>query len=236
MSAGSPDSAAQRNGPLPSQNSGRMYSGTKPGMSNAFVDAALHGLRADVVAVVERHRAARLQRRASRRRARPSRRSTARTYSFGFAAAERRGLVERHAVRHVAVQRDRAPRSGRSAGPARRRARPGPAARRPRWRTARRPRHAVAPPPRHPRQRVVEAVGGLVDVPRGQTALDAAAIHLDDQRRRAVHRRGQRLGPAHAAEAGRHEHAPRQRVRRSGAGPQTPASRRCPAGCPAMPM
>ena len=35
MSAGSPDSAAQRNGPLPSQNSGRMYAGTKPGNSNA---------------------------------------------------------------------------------------------------------------------------------------------------------------------------------------------------------
>ena len=28
--------AAQRNGPRPSQNSGRMYSGTKPGKSNAF--------------------------------------------------------------------------------------------------------------------------------------------------------------------------------------------------------
>ena len=62
MSAGSPDSAAQRNGPLPSQNSGRMYSGTKPGMSNAVGDAGLLGLRADVVAVVEGHRAAPLQR------------------------------------------------------------------------------------------------------------------------------------------------------------------------------
>ena len=35
MSSGLPDSAAQRNGPLPSQNSGRMYAGTKPGNSNA---------------------------------------------------------------------------------------------------------------------------------------------------------------------------------------------------------
>src|SRR5512146_1107580 len=34
-SAGSPDSATQRNGPFPSQNSGRMYSGTNPGISNA---------------------------------------------------------------------------------------------------------------------------------------------------------------------------------------------------------
>ena len=35
MSAGSPDSAAHRNGPLPSQNSGRMYAGTNPGKANA---------------------------------------------------------------------------------------------------------------------------------------------------------------------------------------------------------
>ena len=31
MSAGSPDSATQRNGPRPSQNCGRMNAGTKPG-------------------------------------------------------------------------------------------------------------------------------------------------------------------------------------------------------------
>ncbi len=35
MSDASPESAAQRNGPLPSQKSGRMYAGTKPGKSNA---------------------------------------------------------------------------------------------------------------------------------------------------------------------------------------------------------
>ncbi len=57
MSAGSPDSATQRKGPLPSQNSGRMNAGTKPGKSNAFGDAGRLGLGADVVAVVERHRA-----------------------------------------------------------------------------------------------------------------------------------------------------------------------------------
>ncbi len=59
---GSPESATQRNGPRPSQNSGRMYSGTKPGMSKASLDAGLLGLRADVVAVVEGHRARLLQR------------------------------------------------------------------------------------------------------------------------------------------------------------------------------
>ena len=31
MSSGLPDSAAQRNGPMPRQNSGRTYAGTKPG-------------------------------------------------------------------------------------------------------------------------------------------------------------------------------------------------------------
>ena len=35
MSDASPLSAAQRNGPLPSANSGRMYAGTNPGNANA---------------------------------------------------------------------------------------------------------------------------------------------------------------------------------------------------------
>src|SRR3989442_1271064 len=39
-SPASPESATHRNGPLPSQNRGRMYSGTKPGMSNASVTPA----------------------------------------------------------------------------------------------------------------------------------------------------------------------------------------------------
>ena len=33
ISAGSPERAAQRKGPLPSQNNGLMYAGTKPGKS-----------------------------------------------------------------------------------------------------------------------------------------------------------------------------------------------------------
>ena len=53
MSAGSPDSAAHRNGPLPSQNSGRMYAGTNPGKSNARVVAGQLRLAPDRVAVVE---------------------------------------------------------------------------------------------------------------------------------------------------------------------------------------
>src|SRR2546430_1146338 len=35
MSSGSPDSATQRDGPLPSQKSGRTYAGTNPGKANA---------------------------------------------------------------------------------------------------------------------------------------------------------------------------------------------------------
>jgi hypothetical protein len=35
MSAGSPESATQRNGPRPVQNCGRMYAGTNPGNANA---------------------------------------------------------------------------------------------------------------------------------------------------------------------------------------------------------
>ena len=40
MSAGSPESATQRNGPRPVQNCGRMYAGTKPGNANALVKPA----------------------------------------------------------------------------------------------------------------------------------------------------------------------------------------------------
>ncbi len=61
MSSGSPESATQRNGPLPSQKSGRMYAGTKPGKSNAFCTPCLERDLADVVAVVERDRARALQ-------------------------------------------------------------------------------------------------------------------------------------------------------------------------------
>ena len=36
MSSGSPDKATHRNGPLPRQNRGRTYAGTKPGKSKAL--------------------------------------------------------------------------------------------------------------------------------------------------------------------------------------------------------
>ena len=104
MSSGSPESAAQRNGPLPSQNSGRMYSGTKPGMSNASVDAGLHRLRADVVAVVERDRAALLQ--LEHRRDVPAHRVDRAALVVGrIGGAQPRRVGERQAVGHVADER-----------------------------------------------------------------------------------------------------------------------------------
>ena len=62
MSSGSPDSATQRNGPLPSQKSGRMYAGTKPGKRERVGDALVVRDLADVVAVVERRNALRVER------------------------------------------------------------------------------------------------------------------------------------------------------------------------------
>jgi len=53
MSSGSPESAANRNGPEPRQKSGRMNAGTKPGKSKARSNPGALRLRADVVAVVE---------------------------------------------------------------------------------------------------------------------------------------------------------------------------------------
>ena len=67
--------------------------------------ARLLRLRADVVAVIERHGAGASAARASPRRARPSRRWTAAMYASGSRVAQRARLVERHAVRDIAVQR-----------------------------------------------------------------------------------------------------------------------------------
>ena len=233
MSAGSPESAAQRNGPLPSQKSGRMYSGTKPGMSNAFGDAGLHGLRADVVAVVEGDGAAPLQLE-HRRDVRAHRRHRSPRRTRRVRAAQRVGLGEREAVRHVAVQRvvrrglvgqhvgrDAARARVRAARPRRCRAAQSTGARFSRC-------HAATVV-----EGVVERVGGLVHVAGLQPALDPVRVHLDDQRDAAVHRRRERLGAAHAAEAGRDEHAALEAAAEVPAGQRRRASRRCPAGCPA---
>ena len=62
------------------------------------------------------------------------------------------------------------------------------------------------------RERVVEVGGALVEVAGLEPPLDAAQVDLEAQRAAAVHRDGQRLGAAHAAEPrGEHE-ASRQRA------------------------
>ena len=62
----------------------------------------------------------------------------------------------------------------------------------------------------HPRQRIVQVCRALVDVPRRQPPLDAARIDLDDERDAVVHRDGERLRAAHAAEAGGDDEPSRQ--------------------------
>ena len=49
--------------------------------------------------------------------------------------------------------------------------------------------------------RVVEVVGDLVAVALGDPALEAGAVHVNDQAHPVVQRHGQRLGAAHAAAA-----------------------------------
>jgi hypothetical protein len=65
-----------------------------------------------------------------------------------------------------------------------------------------RQRAAVACRAPDARQRVVERIGGLVEIPRLQTALDPLRVDLDAEDRRAGHRPRERLRAAHAAEAG----------------------------------
>ena len=62
----------------------------------------------------------------------------------------------------------------------------------------------------HTRERVVEVVRLLVQVPRLQTALDPGRIDLDAQDRGAGKRRRQRLRPAHASQARRQDRATTQ--------------------------
>ena len=62
------------------------------------------------------------------------------------------------------------------------------------------------------RQRVVERRRRFVEVARRQPALDPRRIDLDDERHALVHRDRQRLGAAHAAEAGGHGERAAQRA------------------------
>ena len=63
-----------------------------------------------------------------------------------------------------------------------------------------------------PGERVVERARALVEIARLDAALDPLHVHLDAQRAAAVHGHGERLGAAHAAEAGGHDEAPGERA------------------------
>ena len=60
----------------------------------------------------------------------------------------------------------------------------------------------------HARERVVQRVGRLVEIPRLQPTVDARLVDLDAENRAARERRGQRPGAAHAPEPGREDRAP----------------------------
>ena len=237
MSSGSPDSATQRNGPLPSQNSGRMYAGTKPGKSNAFVDALVLRHLADVVAVVERRDALAWK---------PSIALDVHRHRLRRAAvATLLRVVALRASRHCSsvqpsgqVAVDGIVRGG-LVGDERRRTR-----RRARFTisgttsaalpsSADRDRLACAAcrdagraprPGRSPARRGSACAGAC------RCALGSA---LDREHRRAGHRRGERLRAAHAAEAGGENPLAGPVRRRSACGRPRRTSRTCPARCPA---
>ena len=234
MSAGSPDSAAQRNGPLPSQKSGRMYSGTNPGISKASSTPAFSRLRADVVAVIEGDRAARCSSSIARTCAAIAAIDRADVLVGVAAAQSASASASVIPVRHVAVQRVvRGRLIGDDVG-RRRRARTSSGST-----SAALPSSAIEramPSRRHAStagQRRRPGRRPLVDVPGRQAALDARRIDFDDERDAAVHRHGQRLGAAHAAEAGGHDQPAGQDAAEMPAGQLPRASRRCPAGSPA---
>ena len=91
--------------PCPRRRAAGCRPGTKPGKSKAFGHAGGLRLGADVVAVVEGHRARRAGSRAWPARGRPSRPSSAGRTSSGSAPRSVGGLVQRQPGRDVAVQR-----------------------------------------------------------------------------------------------------------------------------------
>ena len=64
--------------------------------------------------------------------------------------------------------------------------------------------------PVDPCQRLIERLHVFVDVPGREPALDTRRIDLDHQRDPFVHRHGERLGAAHAAESGGDDQATRE--------------------------
>ncbi len=219
-------------GPLPSQNSGRMNAGTKPGIVEGVGDAGRLRLGADVVAVVEGDGAGGLEREHGAHVV-GHRGHRAALVVLRVGAPQLRGLGQREPGRDVAVRARRARRSGRS--PRRSARRGAPARARPRRRcrparsTRRRPAAAAS---RAQRQRLVEVGRDAVEVARLDAASHALGVDLDAERHAVVHRHRQRLRAAHAAQAGGEHDAPARACPRSAGAPARRTSRRCPAGCP----
>ncbi len=172
-------------------------------------DACLLGLRADVVPVVERHGAACPQREHGADVV-GHRRHRSRDVLLRTPFAQPRGFVQADASRHISIQRvvrRRLVRQNIRRDPAsdqRRQHIRGVAA------ESDRASDAVAGPCRDAFQRLVEAVGGLIEIPSRQTPHNAGRIDLDHQRRGTVHGGGQGLGAAHPAQAGRDDQLARE--------------------------
>ena len=234
MSSGSPDRATQRKGPLPSQKSGRMKSGTKPGKAKASGHAGGLGLSPDVVAVVEGHRAGALEgehrphvvghrghraadrtrrgRQCEARRPRPTRARPGRTRPARRARSSGRS------------RRRSAPLDGPARAPARRRCPPG-------RRRAASPRRPPLGAQARPARRGSSRSGGRRS---GHPAtLGRARGRPRCERHALVHRHRQRLRAAHAAQAGGEHDAPPERAAEVLTGQLGEAPRRCPEGCPA---
>ena len=177
-----------------------MYSGTKPGISKAFSTPGFFRLRANVVPVIESDRARLLQRehRLDVHRHRPHRSLDVFVRIF---RAQRDRFRERHSVRHIAVERIvRAGLIGQNIG--------NDAA----SHHFRQDIRAIADQPDRKRcrslracsissQRFIERCARSCRNSRSAIASRSARDRLRSPRKtRAVHRRGERLRAAHAAQ------------------------------------
>jgi len=200
MSSGSPDSAAQRNGPTPRQNSGRTYAARSRGTRRH--PARLRRARPGGCCCRSRTPGCRASgTRAWPRRAWPSN-GVRRLDRARIALAQAVPLLERPAGRQVAVHgivRRRLVGDGIGSHAAAQQLRQhlGRVAEQ-----AHGDGLAIARCPFDQRQCLVERAGAHVEVARVEPLLDALRAALDRQHRGAGHRRGEWLRAAHAAETG----------------------------------
>ena len=231
MSAGSPDSAAQRNGPAALAELRPDEGRHEPRVVERVRHPGLRGLGTKVVAVVEDDRAGSLE-----REHRPDvgghRGARAALVLGRLGRPQGQRVGEGHLLRHVPGERvvggglvgdEVEPLAGRGPGGLDLR---GVADERDRGRVAIAGRRA------RPVERLRRVVGEQVDVADLEAAPRARLVDLDGEADALVHRHGERLGAAHPAEAGGQGHASRAASRRNAGGPPRRRSRRCPAGCP----